>query len=603
MAFGNNTFQPPKIRPTGSLRRMQQIQGQGQSPFAPQGQNQAPTQAFNAAPTQTKPLQPLAPGSLQMRPPGPVSLPPRFYNPSGDASAGGQGFVERAQHAARTAQAAGWEGAGRFGSFQGGSGFVRSEKGQPIAQDPNRVAAPPVGRGFNASGQQGLQNINLALPKTVGVGQSALEDQAVAQDSTPAPQGHDTNQDVGQQSQQSAEQGRQTLDQILGALGWGQAPATGSSSQGLVADTGQGQAAIDQAAAQDHGGNAVTPTQVQQGISNEDRKAAIAKIGNIYTDEKGNMYPSSTQGPDYSHPLGNINDSTSWSPEIGTYLDHQGAGENDQEKIKRYANEASQKGISDVAGYSAVAGVSGHIDSSGEVWSPDGKADLGNINHPDTLVGAAKDAYDKVHPPVNQGQQLLDMLKQMGYGQDPTQDASRKAAFNKSLESDRANVANAQGQAMRAAMEGGARSGVSPEAMLAGQGQTQVQGALAGAQMQSQRQMQYEQQNLQLKMDQSNKAYQAAMAVWQNSNDVEARKVAAQVMAQTQHEQQQFALQMQDLQSRITPGDIGMAALGTIGNVATMGLGGLAKGLFGGGSSGGNSSYYGMGNNGSPILY
>lgn len=147
-----------------------------------------------------------------------------------------------------------------------------------------------------------------------------------------------------------------------------------------------------------------------------------------------------------------------------------------------------------------------------------------------------------------------------------------------------AQIAHQQSIALRAAMEGGARAGVSPESTIGTGAQIETQGGIAGAQMNAQVQMQAEIQNLQARMQQRQDQINIYMAAFQNSKDVAQRTAAyaqARAMQQQQYQDQMAMTKYQnDLQNQITWKD----ALGAVGGIAgTVGgafAGAGAKKLF-----------------------
>lgn len=159
-----------------------------------------------------------------------------------------------------------------------------------------------------------------------------------------------------------------------------------------------------------------------------------------------------------------------------------------------------------------------------------------------------------------------------------------QAKVNDLKSANTAQIARQQSLALRAAMEGGARAGVSPESTQGTAASIQTQGGIAGAQMNSQVQMQAELQNLQQRMQKRQDLINMRLQMASQIVGREAKQQAyqeAMAMQQQQYQDQRNLTEYQNqLANQITGKDVLGAVGGVVGTVGGAFAGAGAKKLF-----------------------
>lgn len=226
---------------------------------------------------------------------------------------------------------------------------------------------------------------------------------------------------------------------------------------------------------------------------------------------------------------------------------------------KAFADWAQQNGI-------AIDDDTGRMYDHGKV--------IGSIYDPTTYEGKALQGWDAAQKKAMDEdmagwqKQLMDQIG----GMEP-----KNINPDEMIRAMRLRRAQEEALNLRAAMEGGARAGMSPEGSQGLMSGLSAQSAIQGQAQEAQTQLQTQMFNAQKQMQQYQTKAQALMQLANMQHDVRMKRMAFEQAMRMQNAAQQWQAHMYELQSQVT----GKDALNAVGGFLGTGLGMAMPALFG----------------------
>lgn len=463
----------------------------------------------------------------------------------------------RTQEEARARNPYQWAGQGAWEQRYGDALSGVLTRGRTAGLDPR--AGAPSQPGVDRAGR----TIGVA-PRTASIGNIL----------TPTPQAAQTAP-AARPAVQSI-----NLNTRQGGGGGGSPPQTGSSSNALTGYT------RSEGGGEDDGGDEQRDNNEWVGEHSDDANDSYGDGGNIGEEFEGG-YGGSPPGNDEAGDRdrqrnqllhGQVSEDevrerarrNGWDPDLAWQLWQQGYWIDNSGTVYSYG---------DYLGLNSDPAYTGENVGSENGWASSDSHKLGNIKDPGSLLGGAASIYQKLGADTAGGddQATLDQILAA------IADVPEGINTDELVATQQAERNRRESLALRAALEGGARAGVSPEAMTGIQGGIAQQAATMGAQADAQTRMQGDIQNLQLAMTEYNREIDALIGFAQQSHDKEMARIAYQQALALGDQSRATQERLLQLQSQVSPSDIFAGVLGTVTQLGGTALGAYLGGGFGGG--------------------